>query len=203
MKNKFLTTLPLSNVTIMCFKEVTTWKSLKRTSNHTVSSSVLSGQSTDAVTPGSSWLRDIMGHLPSYLSPVIFILLSLLLLSQPCTSYRPQVVQRSSTSPQPQSSGNDTGKRTCADKVVCRPGIMLPVWLPLNPPVGEQAGRAVIYFSCLLYMFLGVSIVADRFMGAIEVITSQVQMSYFTLCLALKNSVFRFTVYSCWVGDCD
>ncbi|XP_076017547.1 sodium/calcium exchanger 2a [Genypterus blacodes] len=115
-----------------------------------------------------------MGHFPSYLSPVLFLLLSLLLLSQPCTSYRPEVVERSSTSMQPQQpTGNETSKRTCTDKVVCRPGIMLPVWLPLNPPVGEQAGRAIIYFVCLLYMFLGVSIIADRFMASIEVITSQ------------------------------
>uniref|UniRef100_A0A667WMH5 Solute carrier family 8 member 2a n=1 Tax=Myripristis murdjan TaxID=586833 RepID=A0A667WMH5_9TELE len=73
------------------------------------------------------------------------------------------------------SSGNTTGsgKRTCADQTVCKPGILLPVWLPLNPPVGEQAGRAIIYFVCLMYMFLGVSIIADRFMASIEVITSQ------------------------------
>ncbi|XP_062288727.1 sodium/calcium exchanger 2a isoform X1 [Scomber scombrus] len=50
---------------------------------------------------------------------------------------------------------------------------MLPVWLPLNPPLGEQTGRALIYFLCLMYMFLGVSIIADRFMASIEVITSQ------------------------------
>ncbi|KAM8741963.1 sodium/calcium exchanger 2a isoform 2-T2 [Acanthopagrus schlegelii] len=45
--------------------------------------------------------------------------------------------------------------------------------MPEKPPVGEQAGRAVIYFVCLMYMFLGVSIIADRFMASIEVITSQ------------------------------
>uniref|UniRef100_A0A3Q0SE35 Solute carrier family 8 member 2a n=1 Tax=Amphilophus citrinellus TaxID=61819 RepID=A0A3Q0SE35_AMPCI len=75
----------------------------------------------------------------------------------------------------PQSSGNTSGsgKRMCSDIVVCRPGILLPVWLPLNPPLGEQAGRAVVYFLCLMYMFVGVSIIADRFMASIEVITSQ------------------------------
>ncbi|XP_073335601.1 sodium/calcium exchanger 2a isoform X3 [Pagrus major] len=45
--------------------------------------------------------------------------------------------------------------------------------MPDKPPVGEQAGRAVVYFVCLMYMFLGVSILADRFMASIEVITSQ------------------------------
>ncbi|XP_056140454.1 sodium/calcium exchanger 2a isoform X3 [Lampris incognitus] len=45
--------------------------------------------------------------------------------------------------------------------------------MPINPPIGEQTGRAVVYFICLMYMFLGVSIIADRFMASIEVITSQ------------------------------
>ncbi|KAI7812393.1 putative sodium/calcium exchanger 2 [Triplophysa rosa] len=67
----------------------------------------------------------------------------------------------------------DGPKKSCAEKVTCQPGILLPVWLPLDPSLGMQTLRAVIYFSALLYMFLGVSIIADRFMAAIEVITSQ------------------------------
>nr|XP_046266675.1 sodium/calcium exchanger 2a isoform X2 [Scatophagus argus] len=116
-----------------------------------------------------------MGPLPVHLSVLVLLLLSLLLLAQPCSSFRPQVVERASGPEQPQASGNATGsgKRTCSGTVVCKPGIVLPVWLPLNPPLGEQAGRAVIYFICLMYMFLGVSIIADRFMASIEVITSQ------------------------------
>uniref|UniRef100_A0A3P8NKP2 Calx-beta domain-containing protein n=1 Tax=Astatotilapia calliptera TaxID=8154 RepID=A0A3P8NKP2_ASTCA len=86
-----------------------------------------------------------------------------------------KALRRASDPELPQSSGNTSGsgKRTCSDTVVCKPGILLPVWLPLNPPLGEQAGRAIIYFLCLMYMFLGVSIIADRFMASIEVITSQ------------------------------
>uniref|UniRef100_A0A3Q3KH91 Calx-beta domain-containing protein n=1 Tax=Monopterus albus TaxID=43700 RepID=A0A3Q3KH91_MONAL len=115
-----------------------------------------------------------MGTLPVHLSPVLF-LLSLFLLSHPCTSFRPQVVERTTGPEHPQPTGNatGTGKRSCSDVVVCKPGILLPVWLPLNPPLGEQAGRAIIYFLCLMYTFLGVSIIADRFMASIEVITSQ------------------------------
>ncbi|TRY57345.1 hypothetical protein DNTS_024938 [Danionella cerebrum] len=71
------------------------------------------------------------------------------------------------------SSSADGSKRSCSDKVKCQPGILLPVWLPHDPPVAMQAVRAAIYFASLLYMFLGVSIIADRFMAAIEVITSQ------------------------------
>ncbi|TKS83753.1 Sodium/calcium exchanger 3 [Collichthys lucidus] len=114
-----------------------------------------------------------MGHHPVHLSPLLFLLL--LLLAHPCTSIKPQVIERASTSEPPQPSGNSTesGKKTCTGNVKCSPGILLPVWMPMNPPIGEQAGRAVVYFVCLIYIFLGVSIIADRFMSSIEVITSQ------------------------------
>lgn len=117
-----------------------------------------------------------MGALPVHLSPLLYLIFSFVLLAHPSISFQPQVVQRASGPELPQSSANSTGsgKRTCSGVVVCKPGIVLPVWLPLNPPVGEQAGRAVVYFCCLMYMFLGVSIIADRFMASIEVITSQV-----------------------------
>uniref|UniRef100_A0A671UZ96 Solute carrier family 8 member 2b n=1 Tax=Sparus aurata TaxID=8175 RepID=A0A671UZ96_SPAAU len=68
-------------------------------------------------------------------------------------------------------SRNGTGK--CEDVPVCRPGILLPVWMPRGPGLGDQVARAVVYFVSLMYMFLGVSIIADRFMASIEVITSQ------------------------------
>ncbi|KAL0994656.1 hypothetical protein UPYG_G00125400 [Umbra pygmaea] len=120
-----------------------------------------------------------MGHHPFYPPLPSFILLFsiVLLLPHPGTSSshsEPQMVKRASLSASTlsPSSGNST-KRTCTDKVVCKPGIVLPVWLPLSPPLAEQTGRAIVYFSCLMYMFLGVSIIADRFMASIEVITSQ------------------------------
>ncbi|XP_058601245.1 sodium/calcium exchanger 2b isoform X2 [Onychostoma macrolepis] len=66
-----------------------------------------------------------------------------------------------------------TPNKPCSDPVECNPGIILPVWKPINPSLGEQIVRAVVYFVSLMYMFLGVSIIADRFMASIEVITSQ------------------------------
>uniref|UniRef100_A0A8C5ICN4 Sodium/calcium exchanger 1-like n=1 Tax=Gouania willdenowi TaxID=441366 RepID=A0A8C5ICN4_GOUWI len=48
-----------------------------------------------------------------------------------------------------------------------------PVWNPQNPSVGDKVARAIVYFVALFYMFLGMSIIADRFMSSIEVITSQ------------------------------
>uniref|UniRef100_A0A9J8CWP3 Solute carrier family 8 member 2b n=1 Tax=Cyprinus carpio carpio TaxID=630221 RepID=A0A9J8CWP3_CYPCA len=68
--------------------------------------------------------------------------------------------------------GNALNK-PCSDIVVCKPGIILPIWKPINPSLGEQVARAILYFTSLMYMFLGVSIIADRFMASIEVITSQ------------------------------
>ncbi|TTS65550.1 Sodium/calcium exchanger 1 [Bagarius yarrelli] len=62
---------------------------------------------------------------------------------------------------------------TCGGLVKCAPGVILPVWEPQNPSFGDKVARATVYFVALVYMFLGVSIIADRFMASIEVITSQ------------------------------
>lgn len=95
----------------------------------------------------------------------------LVLLTPICASFQPQVVQQA---PDLESSRNDTG--SCRGVVGCKPGILLPVWLPLKPSPWDQAGRAVVYFLSLMYLFLGVSVIADRFMASIEVITSQVSL---------------------------
>ena len=42
-----------------------------------------------------------------------------------------------------------------------------------NIGIGTTIARALIYGFSLGYLFLGVSIISDRFMSAIEVITSQ------------------------------
>ncbi|KAM9431715.1 solute carrier family 8 member 4b isoform 2-T4 [Clarias gariepinus] len=67
----------------------------------------------------------------------------------------------------PSSSAN------CSQGDVCSEGVILPVWNPQNPSVGDKVARAIVYFVALVYMFLGMSIIADRFMSSIEVITSQ------------------------------
>lgn len=70
---------------------------------------------------------------------------------------------------------NDTlGVLNQTDWVGCKPGVVLPVWMPqVNLTRGDTIARAIVYAMGLAYMFLGVSIIADRFMAAIEVITSQ------------------------------
>uniref|UniRef100_A0A8C6TW13 Solute carrier family 8 member 1a n=1 Tax=Neogobius melanostomus TaxID=47308 RepID=A0A8C6TW13_9GOBI len=64
-------------------------------------------------------------------------------------------------------------KSKCNGRTECIEGVILPIWQPLNPAFSERIARATIYFLAMAYMFLGVSIIADRFMASIEVITSQ------------------------------
>uniref|UniRef100_A0A3P8V9K5 Solute carrier family 8 member 2b n=1 Tax=Cynoglossus semilaevis TaxID=244447 RepID=A0A3P8V9K5_CYNSE len=85
----------------------------------------------------------------------------------------PSVFPTSPPSSTPDANISSPGKKKCEDVTVCRPGILLPVWKPTEPGLGAKIARAVIYFVSLMYMFLGVSIIADRFMASIEVITSQ------------------------------
>lgn len=60
------------------------------------------------------------------------------------------------------------------DGANCQEGLMLPVWLPQDHLTwGDRLSRGSIYFMVMLYLFIGVSIVSDRFMAAIEVITSK------------------------------
>nr|XP_060610472.1 sodium/calcium exchanger 1 isoform X1 [Anolis sagrei ordinatus]XP_060610473.1 sodium/calcium exchanger 1 isoform X1 [Anolis sagrei ordinatus]XP_060610474.1 sodium/calcium exchanger 1 isoform X1 [Anolis sagrei ordinatus]XP_060610475.1 sodium/calcium exchanger 1 isoform X1 [Anolis sagrei ordinatus]XP_060610476.1 sodium/calcium exchanger 1 isoform X1 [Anolis sagrei ordinatus] len=67
--------------------------------------------------------------------------------------------------------GNDT--KECTGSYFCKKGVILPIWEPQDPSFGDKIARATVYFVAMVYMFLGVSIIADRFMSSIEVITSQ------------------------------
>lgn len=56
----------------------------------------------------------------------------------------------------------------------CEPGLVIPVWYPVdNLQLSDIVFRGMVYFLTLLYLFIGVSIISDRFMAAIEVITSK------------------------------
>ena len=55
----------------------------------------------------------------------------------------------------------------------CTDGLILPLWQPQEGiTVGDRVGRAIVYFTAMFWMFIGVSIASDRFMGSIEMITS-------------------------------
>ncbi|XP_058407349.1 sodium/calcium exchanger 1 isoform X1 [Diceros bicornis minor] len=70
-----------------------------------------------------------------------------------------------------EEEGNETGE--CTGSYYCKRGVILPIWEPQDPSFGDKIARATVYFVAMVYMFLGVSIIADRFMSSIEVITSQ------------------------------
>ncbi|XP_053984520.1 sodium/calcium exchanger 3 isoform X1 [Hylaeus volcanicus] len=58
--------------------------------------------------------------------------------------------------------------------VRCEPGLVVPMWYPEeNLDLSDIVFRGIVYFLMLLYLFIGVSIISDRFMAAIEVITSK------------------------------
>ncbi|XP_026025244.1 sodium/calcium exchanger 1a isoform X2 [Astatotilapia calliptera] len=71
------------------------------------------------------------------------------------------------------SNQTATNHSKCGGSTNCIEGVILPMWKPENPAFTDRLARATIYFVGLAYMFLGVSIIADRFMASIEVITSQ------------------------------
>jgi len=59
-------------------------------------------------------------------------------------------------------------------RLKCKDGLVVPAWRPMeNLSNGDIIARGLVYFFALIYLFVGVSIIADRFMAAIEVITSQ------------------------------
>ncbi|PAV71534.1 hypothetical protein WR25_14746 [Diploscapter pachys] len=62
----------------------------------------------------------------------------------------------------------------CSKAKPCAPGVILPIWQPQEGiSIFTIVFRATVYLIAMFYLFFGVSIVADRFMAAIEVITSQ------------------------------
>lgn len=76
-----------------------------------------------------------------------------------------------------QTTTPETGNKTERDPYKCRDGVFIPKWRPSEDiSIGDRVCRAIVYFLSLAYMFLGVSIIADRFMSAIEVITSKEKM---------------------------
>ncbi|KAI1229592.1 Sodium/calcium exchanger 2, partial [Lamprotornis superbus] len=76
-------------------------------------------------------------------------------------------------SPRGCGAAADGPNGTCRGSARCQPGVLLPVWQPDEPAAGDKAARAIVYFVAMMYLFLGVSIIADRFMASIEVITSR------------------------------
>lgn len=56
--------------------------------------------------------------------------------------------------------------------IKCKNGLILSAWPIENITNGDRFARGLVYFLAMCYLFLGVSIVSDRFMAAIEKITA-------------------------------
>ncbi len=58
--------------------------------------------------------------------------------------------------------------------VNCGDGLIVPIWRPYeNLSGGDRMARGVLYALLMVYLFIGVSIVSDKFMESIEMITAQ------------------------------
>jgi solute carrier family 8 (sodium/calcium exchanger) len=81
----------------------------------------------------------------------------------------------------------------------CEAGLVLPVWEPQDElNIGDRVARGIAYFLGMLYMFIGVSIISDRFMGAIEVITSKEK----EIKVKRPNGEVQIVVVRVWNGNC-
>ncbi|KAL0180977.1 hypothetical protein M9458_023383, partial [Cirrhinus mrigala] len=122
---------------------------------------------------GTKYLTRNMGQsgTSSYFSLALRLSIFLLVFSYELT---PATAGGSKSSLDVDTSPNkNSSHETCGGSFECKEGVILPIWTPENPSFGDKLARATVYFVGLFYMFLGVSIIADRFMASIEVITSQ------------------------------
>jgi solute carrier family 8 (sodium/calcium exchanger) len=58
--------------------------------------------------------------------------------------------------------------------VNCDDGLLIPLWPGTDDmSMGDRFGRGLLYATFMLYLFIGVAIVSDKFMESIEMITAQ------------------------------
>ena len=72
------------------------------------------------------------------------------------------------------SSSSSSPPTPAVHRLQCVEGMILPVWSPLEDVAKSViVGRGIVYLMAMVYLFLGVAILADRFMASIEMITSK------------------------------
>merc|ERR1719471_2076694 len=61
-----------------------------------------------------------------------------------------------------------------SEGINCEDGLVVPLW-PVGDGLapGDRFGRGLLYATLMLYLFIGVAIVSDKFMESIEMITAQ------------------------------
>jgi len=78
----------------------------------------------------------------------------------------------SSADAEPEAAADAVGG--IPEGVNCADGLIVPIWKPYeNLSGGDRFGRGLLYILLMVYLFIGVAIVSDRFMESIEMITAQ------------------------------
>jgi len=68
----------------------------------------------------------------------------------------------------------DDGKEKVSTGINCEDGLIIPLWpFTKDMSAGDRFGRGLLYAVLMLYLFIGVAIVSDKFMESIEMITAQ------------------------------
>ena len=91
-------------------------------------------------------------------------------------------------------SVSDADEKCTSDAGGCdksKDGVIFPAWRPFKASTGDKVLRGTVYLLALCYMFLGVAIVADKFMAAIEVITSKVKPNHLHLHFLVFDHAFK------------
>ena len=70
--------------------------------------------------------------------------------------------------------GDDAPADVSSEGINCEDGLVVPLW-PVGDGLapGDRFGRGLLYATLMLYLFIGVAIVSDKFMESIEMITAQ------------------------------
>lgn len=72
------------------------------------------------------------------------------------------------------SAAENHTEDSLSEGINCGDGLIVPIWRPYdNLSFGDRLGRGILYTLLMVYLFIGVSIVSDRFMESIEMITAQ------------------------------
>jgi len=76
-----------------------------------------------------------------------------------------------------EESGEDEAEAVVVDEgtgINCDDGLLIPLWPGTDDmSMGDRFGRGLLYGVFMLYLFIGVAIVSDKFMESIEMITAQ------------------------------
>jgi len=73
-----------------------------------------------------------------------------------------------------EGDGHDEEDEEESTGINCADGLLIPLWPGTEDMAfGDRFGRGLLYGTLMLYLFIGVAIVSDKFMESIEMITAQ------------------------------